>query len=578
MDAVVWSARYTDEVLTLRTNLCPSATFLSFPTDYWVVGGATGAVSQFVGEARFGVYSLRRTVTSTASARIDWTNGTATIPVTVGLSYTVSAYVKSSVARTCRVNLLWQTSGGATVSTSNGATATSTTTGYTRVSLTATAPATAAQVVIQMEVTNAQNGDTHYWSAVLLEQSASLQPFFDGLVFDDVALPQRVTKVEFTGTYGRSTSREYVYTWYDFSKINEVSIFKGRRNQIDDYAIDNATLEFSQVPSWSPAPQRGNRVQIYTNRTTVTPAGEFVAFYGRITDIDVQRGLLPVLDTASIQLEGIQAEWSRAQLNEVAFIQQDTDATVLDLATYTTLSVGQFGGRSTASAITFTGSALELLNLVTRTEEARFFAAASNGSDQRGNPILWWFGRDTLATYPAYSFQDGSDARPSYLVYDKVRFRSSADDYYNQVTIVPNNTAIAEQTDSTGEEPLFSLVKDTLDFSADQGLQHAKYLLQNFQQSDLSLAEISLTDRMQRPDSLGADQYSFFGLMQNNIGGRSEIKLRGTTYDAIMEGIQITGQLDETRVTIFLSPADTNAYLRLNDALYGKLDFNKLSF
>jgi hypothetical protein len=62
------------------------------------------------------------------------------------------------------------------------------------------------------------------------------------------------------------------------------------------------------------------------------------------------------------------------------------------------------------------------------------------------------------------------------------------------------------------------------------------------------------------------------------INARGTIGFRGDSYNVIFEGVQITATPQQTRVTLYMSGQDNNAYLVLNDAIYGKLDENKLSF
>jgi hypothetical protein len=45
-------------------------------------------------------------------------------------------------------------------------------------------------------------------------------------------------------------------------------------------------------------------------------------------------------------------------------------------------------------------------------------------------------------------------------------------------------------------------------------------------------------------------------------------------YNTIIEGIQISATPEQTRVTVFMSGQDNNAYLTLDDAVYGTLDTN----
>jgi hypothetical protein len=61
-----------------------------------------------------------------------------------------------------------------------------------------------------------------------------------------------------------------------------------------------------------------------------------------------------------------------------------------------------------------------------------------------------------------------------------------------------------------------------------------------------------------------------------NIKNAVNIKLRGTTYNAVIEGMDFDADPSNWRCTLYLSSSLQNAFLRLDDAVYGKLDTNKL--
>lgn len=572
-----WKARYTDEVLVSRVNLCkvPDCTGVA---GYYTTSGATGTNTRTIGNAKYGVYSIARSVTSTAAALVVWDPATLTLPVTVGTQYTLSAYVISSTSRTARVNLEWRDAGGAVISTSNGATVTTSAAAdtYVRPFVTATAPANSVTVRIQFEITNAVNGDTHYWSAILLEAAATAKNYFDGNRFVAESPPIYVTKVAWNGTDFFSTSTEYAYTWYTISNIQELDFTKGRRRQIDDYPIDTGELRIGPIPSWSPAPKVGNRILFYFDYVgLLSNQTEFQTMWGRITDVKIDYGMVANEDRATITVDGIQADWGRAQLNGTVIAQNLTDEQALIISSAAGMTIGQSNGRSTGAALTWTGNAFDALSLVTRTEEARFYAALSNGSATYDNPVLYWYGRDKISTSYQIYYGDGTTAAPpigTALKFDRIVFRSAAEEYYNTVTISSQPGTVANQTASTGATPQLALVSETNDYNATQALAHAQYLLNNYGNQTASIREISCTDREQATDNLN------MVLAMGSINTNLTIGFRSTVYYGIVEGVRVTAMPGETRVTLMISPADNNAYLILDNAVYGKLDLNRLSF
>jgi hypothetical protein len=66
-----------------------------------------------------------------------------------------------------------------------------------------------------------------------------------------------------------------------------------------------------------------------------------------------------------------------------------------------------------------------------------------------------------------------------------------------------------------------------------------------------------------------------FGFM---IGARVSVTFRGTVYYSIIEGVRVTATPESSRYTFYLSGADLNNYLILNDTVFGRLDYNKLGY
>jgi hypothetical protein len=62
------------------------------------------------------------------------------------------------------------------------------------------------------------------------------------------------------------------------------------------------------------------------------------------------------------------------------------------------------------------------------------------------------------------------------------------------------------------------------------------------------------------------------------IGARVSVTFRGTVYQSIIEGITVTADPNSSRYTYYLSGADLNNYLILNDSVFGRLDYNKLGY
>lgn len=127
------------------------------------------------------------------------------IPCTVGQTYTGSLYVKSATtSRDAFARLVFYNAAGIQVQTSNGTASATSTTAWTRRSITATAPANAVFVVLDVRM-NFSGAETHYIDALLLETGSTLLPYFDGTYAEPYTNYSLITQ-NWNGTADGSTS------------------------------------------------------------------------------------------------------------------------------------------------------------------------------------------------------------------------------------------------------------------------------------------------------------------------------------------------------------------------------------
>jgi hypothetical protein len=75
-----------------------------------------------------------------------------------------------------------------------------------------------------------------------------------------------------------------------------------------------------------------------------------------------------------------------------------------------------------------------------------------------------------------------------------------------------------------------------------------------------------------------SNNQALFAAYNADSGYQIGIILRGTRYQCVLEGATITATPESTRFTYYLSSAEAYSFLILDDAIYGKLDNNKLGF
>lgn len=106
---------------------------------------------------------------------------TSAMSVTVGQTYTGSAYLRSTVSRSARMSLVWVDGAFTPVgAAANGALAATPVGSWTRYSVTGTAPAGAVYVQVVFTWNSTGVNEYHWADAMLLEKSNTLGTYFDG--------------------------------------------------------------------------------------------------------------------------------------------------------------------------------------------------------------------------------------------------------------------------------------------------------------------------------------------------------------------------------------------------------------
>lgn len=191
-----------------RTNLVTNPSF-EVNTAGWSAVTGNCTIARITTDAQFGAACLQLSFNS-SSVSGDGT-GVNNIPVTAGLQYAYSVYLKVDTGSTYNYDIVvaWMNSGGSDISyTATGATIVAGT-GWVRVSALGTAPvgAVTARIVVR-RLTGVGTASVLKVDAVVFEQSATLNPYFDGTSKDGSI--QTITQA-WNGTPNASTSRITYY-------------------------------------------------------------------------------------------------------------------------------------------------------------------------------------------------------------------------------------------------------------------------------------------------------------------------------------------------------------------------------
>jgi hypothetical protein len=163
---------------TIATNIQKNPSFEANVSG-WTVNNALSNVLS-TDQSYSGTHSLKVTQSTTS-----WNVRSELISISSGTEYTFSAYVRSDQATAdFRATIQWFDSGGIMTAGSNsGTNVTSSTTAWTRISVTATAPGTPTAYYARIVIEKLSSGTTdnnHYVDAVLLERASSPGTYFDG--------------------------------------------------------------------------------------------------------------------------------------------------------------------------------------------------------------------------------------------------------------------------------------------------------------------------------------------------------------------------------------------------------------
>lgn len=358
-------------------------------------------------------------------------------------------------------------------------------------------------------------------------------------------------------------------TYTDLTNVQEIALSVGRQRQLDPYNAASATIVI-RYPTGYASPitalTSGNYIRI-----TNSGNGQHM-FFGIINNVQVQYGMpysggVGQADFMTISVEGAFARFGRVQgldyaMNSAAVWQQlETCQTQTGLGIGAGSSVNQV-----MAATTVSGTWGDWINKTLVSINGRMWDAYSNAVA-------------VLSPFESYSsaitFSDTTNNSTN-QVYDQINFGSYADNYYTQVTVDPESFSAA--TVQTGSAPFRTLLTNTFNSSTAQATDYANYLLANYDSQGFALLSISCLAEAQNTFKL--DSISGYGgtTFSTTPGTRVPVVFRGTTFNCVVEGVSMTATPESSRYTYYLSGADLNAYLILDNTVFGKLDNNKLGY
>ena len=337
------------------------------------------------------------------------------------------------------------------------------------------------------------------------------------------------------------------------TNIQTVNIRKGRTDLTEAYRSGSLTI-IGRRPDLLPAIAIGDVIS-----ATMTFLSSTAPYSFRVTNLTVNYGIVAAQDEWVLEGEDamgyagralIDATWSSgANAYTVA-------GTVGTSAGTTVTNPTILSSTTTVSGQTLTNtSALQILTNLINSEGGILAAGATS---------IFWLPRNwqTVAGIPGNFTDTGTGANPVY--YDRVEFAALADTAVTKVIVEP--VGLASQSSGTGTN-VYSITtySQTTTDAADVAAFNAGSL------NVTTPAPVSVS-------LLLTTQANAAALNVLPEGTAIDIKLRGTTYETLVLGTVISSNPDTTRITYNVISADFYKYLILDDAVYGKLDFNRLGW
>jgi len=364
-------------------------------------------------------------------------------------------------------------------------------------------------------------------------------------------------------------------TFIPLTNVQSITLNTGRQRQLDQYNASTGTIEI-RYPTGYASPLSylipGNYIRVENLTTGMVLTSAY------ISNTVIEYGIPYVggvgnSDRLTVSIEGVFAQLGRQQ-GEGYAMPADTLYDQLDIA----------GG----------ASHVPMNTAVTNTQPLSGTTVSSTWGDWLNkvlltlNGRLWDFDDINMRISTPFEQKVGtinfSDVanNATNQVYNALSFGSYGDNFYTQVTVDPEG--FAPVTVDTGVGGNYrTLLMNTLNASTSQATDFANYLLANYNDQSFELLSFSCLAEAQtvfKLDQISA-YYPGYGVetgFGSLPGTQVNVTFRGTVFSCVIEGATMSATPESSTYTYYVSGADLNSYLLLNNAVFGRLDYNKLGY
>jgi len=371
-------------------------------------------------------------------------------------------------------------------------------------------------------------------------------------------------------TYTVSYSTDGI-TYTALTNVQNIQFSLGRQAQLDQVKASTGSFNM-RYPTGFASPitalVAGTRVRVQ-NTTGVA----YTIWSGRIDNVSAEYGIpyaggVGQADYLSVSMEGAFAVTGRMQGNNYAMAAGSIVSQMSNASTQTGLTF-YFGGPSstTLAATTVSTTWGDWVSRVCQSTNSRIWDAFDSLSVSVISPFA--------VSINSVNFSDTANNSTN-QVYNKINFDSLADNFYTQVTVTPESFGAATVTQAGASVPYRAYQANTLNASTSQATDFAQYLLANYGTARFAIS--SFTCMAEAQSSFQLDKIGAFDNLAYSPGTQVGVTFRGTTYQCIIEGVTMSATPAGASFTYYVSGADLNAYLILDNPTFGTLDYNKLGY
>jgi hypothetical protein len=346
----------------------------------------------------------------------------------------------------------------------------------------------------------------------------------------------------------------------NLQQVQNITITRGRTQVQDPFKAATATISGRNLATL-PTITIGAPILIRASE----PLNIFVMFHGVVSDVQINYGTVPAMDTWTINCEDVLARLGRG----LAPTGSNWSGGVTTLSAAASI-IGQafnnaisISGLNTGSLVSAQNpdneNVLQLVNQLAATEQGYIYGISPTS--------VGWVTRSEYGSFPLLGvFSDSGFPGPN-TTFSDVTFRSQADSFYDVAVIEP--VGLASQTSGSGPR-VFTMT--TYDQTTSQAKNLADYVLATLQVQTTRPSTISVLSETQD------NNIALNCARRAGTGIRCALSLRGVNYTLFVEGSTVTATPEQTRFTLNVVSADALNFFILDDASFGVLDTNKLGF